>query len=42
VVFPAPLMSSIGELTSFLEREAVKAKTKAQVQVRSVPRVAGS
>ena len=38
VVFPAPLMSSIGELTSFLEREAAKSK----VPVRSVQRVAGS
>ena len=38
VVFPAPLMSAIGELTSFLERESAKSTAP----VRSVKRVAGS
>ena len=38
VVFPAPLMSAIGELTTFLERESAKSTAP----VRSVKRVAGS
>ena len=42
VVFPAPLMSTIGELGAFLSREAAAASTEAEAEAEPAPDTRGS